>query len=159
MVSDRAILRYAGGWIVVMLGGLLIVAYLQPDDSSLAPNYLIGVWLRSFSNPLQLGLLAAALAVIPHFLWTRSRAGPKGFADGYDAFGSWGQTILTSLGFLGTVVGVSLAVAGLEQAMRDQETEPLIRGLSTAFDTTFLGLTGAIQLMFLRQIARREAAE
>jgi hypothetical protein len=37
--------------------------------------------------------------------------------------------------------------------MIEQEPVPLIRGLSTAFDTTFLGLSGAILLLLLRRMA------
>ncbi len=70
----------------------------------------------------------------------------------YDHFAAWGQTVLTSLGFLGTVIGVSLAVGGLRDAMLEQDPTSLIVGLSTAFDTTFLGLVGAIQYLVLRQL-------
>lgn len=152
-MSDRSLLRYAGAWLLVAIGALLIVIELRTAPQGIPEGYLLGVWSRSFDNPLQFGLLAAALAIIPHFLWSLSRRTGSGFADAYDAFAAWGQTILTSLGFLGTVIGVSMAVSGLEQAMMEQEPVPLIRGLSTAFDTTFLGLSGAILLLLLRRIA------
>ncbi len=152
-MSDRTLLRYAAAWLLVSVGALGLVAALRSADAAAPDSYILGVWTRSFENPLQLGLLAAALAIIPHFIWSRPRKSGPGFADAYDAFASWGQAILTSLGFLGTVIGVSMAVAGLEQAMMEQEPVPLIRGLSTAFDTTFLGLTGAILLLLLRRMA------
>lgn len=153
-MSDRMLLKYAAGWLMVAVGGLLIAAALRPDATSAPGSYIAGVWARSFENPLQLGLLAATLAIIPHFIWSLRRGSDSGFAEAYDGFAAWGQAILTSLGFLGTVIGVSMAVAGLEQAMVEQEPVPLIRGLSTAFDTTFLGLSGAILFLILRRMAK-----
>jgi len=153
-MSDHTLLRYAGAWLLVAMGTLFIAARLRPEVPAVPDNYILGVWTRSFENPLQLGLLAATLAIIPHFLWSLSRRAGPGFADAYEGFAAWGQAVLTSLGFLGTVIGISLAVAGLEQAMLDQEPAPLIRGLSTAFDTTFLGLSGAILLLLLKRMAK-----
>ena len=72
----------------------------------------------------------------------------------YEAFAQWAQTLFTSIGFMGTIIGVSLAVAGLEEAMIDGDPGALIGGLSTAFDTTFLGLFGAVCLMVLRRLSR-----
>lgn len=152
-MSDRTLLKYAGGWLLIAAGALILIAALSPIDEAVPETYLLGVWTRSFENPLQLGLLAAALAIVPHFLWSLARKSSPSFADAYDGFAAWGQAILTSLGFLGTVIGVSMAVAGLEQAMMEQEPVPLIRGLSTAFDTTFLGLSGAILLLLMRRMA------
>ena len=58
------------------------------------------------------------------------------------------------MGFLGTIVGVSLAVSGLPTAMQQDDPSGLISGLSTAFDTTFLGLGAAITVMLLRKLAQ-----
>jgi flagellar motor component MotA len=117
------------------------------------------VWQRSTESLYQAGLLAAVIAIIPHFLWVVLRGDRHRMGDAYDRFAAWGQTVLTSLGFLGTVVGISLAVGGLEAAMREDEPGRLIAGLSTAFDTTFLGLVGAIMLLVLRKLVSLGAVQ
>jgi biopolymer transport protein ExbB/TolQ len=53
------------------------------------------------------------------------------------------------LGFLGTVVGISIAIGGLPTAMQDRNLEGLMGGLRTAFDTTFFGLVGSLLLSLL----------
>ncbi len=145
------------------LGVLLVIAGLAwlfvswqggpPTDVGACEGfpYLQGVWCRSPGNPLQFLLLSAALSVFPHYVWY-CWVGHRGDPAEYDRFAAWGQTVLTSLGFLGTVIGVSLAVGGLRDAMLAQDPTSLIVGLSTAFDTTFLGLVGAIQYLVLRQL-------
>ncbi|MGR3467997.1 MAG: MotA/TolQ/ExbB proton channel family protein [Shimia sp.] len=113
-------------------------------------GYLWGLLSRTLSAPFQLALAAGVLAVPLHVAWvfaTLDHArGP------YDAFAGWAGTVFTSLGFLGTVVGISLAVGGLAEAMEAQAPDALIAGLATAFDTTFLGLSGAIALMAARKL-------
>ena len=54
--------------------------------------------------------------------------------------------VFPAVGFIGTVVGVSLAIGGLEEVMETQETGPLLDGLRIAFDTTFLGLLASVLL-------------
>ena len=54
--------------------------------------------------------------------------------------------VFPAVGFIGTVVGVSLAIGGLNDVLETQETGPLIEGLRIAFDTTFLGLLASVIL-------------
>ena len=57
--------------------------------------------------------------------------------------------LFPGLGFLGTVVGVSIAIGGLEPMMSGGSSEQLLGGLRTAFDTTFMGLVAALCLGIL----------
>lgn len=58
-------------------------------------------------------------------------------------------TLFPGLGFLGTVIGVSIAIGGLEDVMSGQPPTELIAGLRTAFDTTFIGLISSLILSIL----------
>jgi hypothetical protein len=130
-------------------GYLSELAVLQPQT----PSYLAAVLGRSLDNLYQLLLLSGWLAVFPHFLLLL-KLDRKGLTvTAYARFAVWAQTLFTSLGFIGTIVGVSQAVSGLEGAMRNNDPGLLIAGLSTAFDTTFLGLGAAVTLMVLRKLA------
>lgn len=117
-----------------------------------ARTYLVGVFNRSLAGPYQLVLLAGLIAVPLHLTWVRFTNWTDQGRAAYDSFAAWGQTLFTSLGFLGTIMGVSMAVAGLEVAMSQGEPAGLICGLSTAFDTTFLGLTASIMLLLARRM-------
>ena len=155
--AERLVLRDALGWLLLSAGGVAIAAQFAPGGPeatgmSEPDGYLAGVWARSFADPYQAGMLAAVFAVPLHFAWTALRRRGPAVGAAYDRFGAWGQTALTSLGFLGTVIGVSMAVAGLETALLEEDPGRLIAGLSTAFDTTFLGLVGALLLMTLRKV-------
>ena len=156
-MTYKTVYRNFFAWVILVLGVLLIfrqfsgVLFFSVDSDDV--GYLRGVIERSFGNYYQLFLLAGALALLPHFAWTMRMASNEAAMPAYDQFGTWGQSLFTSLGFLGTIVGVSLAVAGLEDAVVNQSPGTLIGGLSTAFDTTFLGLTGAIQLLIFRKIS------
>ena len=57
-------------------------------------------------------------------------------------------TLFPAVGFLGTVVGVTIALGGLQQVMASAKggAGRLLDGLMTAFDTTFLGLLAALVL-------------
>ena len=63
------------------------------------------------------------------------------------------------LGFLGTVIGITLALGDLSPAALvntpDQAMEGLLAGLSVAFDTTALALSLAIVLMFAQFLTNR----
>ena len=65
----------------------------------------------------------------------------------YDA-----AAIFPGLGFLGTVVGVSIAIGGLDMVVDTGDTEDLISGLRSAFDTTFFGLTFSVALSILASL-------
>jgi hypothetical protein len=144
------------GWFLLCCGAVwLAVLWGVPDAAGAGDgevSYLAGVWQRSLVSVFQGALMAAVFAVPFHALWTWGIR--KNAADSYDRFGGWAQTLFTSLGFMGTIIGVSLAVAGLEDAMQAGNPSGLIAGLSAAFDTTFLGLTGAVSLMLSRKLAR-----
>lgn len=154
--SEGAVSRDALAWLI-LCGGLIwlaIVLDLVPDSAPTEhDSYLYAVLVRSFDNGFQAVMLAGLAAVPLHAIWTFTRSGPAA-VNGYDKFGLWAQTIFTAMGFLGTIIGVSIAVAGLKQAMIDEDPAMLIGGLSTAFDTTFLGLSGALALMILRKVIR-----
>jgi len=154
--SESIIARDALGWLI-LCGGLIWLAVALGLVPVGAPgedaSYLYAVLVRSFGNGLQAAILAGLAAVPMHAIWTFSRSGPAA-VEGYDKFGLWAQTMFTAVGFMGTIIGVSIAVAGLKQAMVDKDPATLIGGLSTAFDTTFLGLSGAVLLMIIRKVTR-----
>lgn len=62
--------------------------------------------------------------------------------------------IFPGLGFLGTVVGVSIAIGGLDTVVETGNTDDLMLGLRSAFDTTFFGLTVSIVLSVLMTLIR-----
>jgi biopolymer transport protein ExbB/TolQ len=59
------------------------------------------------------------------------------------------------LGFLGTVIGITLAIAKLSGESMDQQLPAVISGLSVAFDTTALALSLSIALLFLKFVVER----
>lgn len=154
---SEARLAGAGLGALLVAGGALGVALVLgliaglPADQTAGMGYLPGLLARSLAAPYQFALLAGLCAVPLHALFVALRHG-TGAAVAYDTFGLWAQTLFTSLGFLGTIIGISRAVAGLAPAMAAGEPGDLIAGLSTAFDTTFLGLTAAILLLLFRKL-------
>ena len=144
-----------------VLGGTLIFLIsfgcISADvDANAEAGYLRNVYARSLLNPFQGGLFVGVLAVPLHAVLIFVVAGRRGRAlvSAYDRFSQWAQVLFTSLGFMGTIIGISLAVSGLRDAMTAGEPGALIQGLSTAFDTTFLGLSGAVLLMVVRKLAQ-----
>ncbi|MEQ8838136.1 MAG: MotA/TolQ/ExbB proton channel family protein, partial [Lacipirellulaceae bacterium] len=59
------------------------------------------------------------------------------------------------LGFLGTVIGITLAIAKLSGSEMEQSLPVVIAGLSVAFDTTALALTLSMILLFAKFIVER----
>ena len=57
--------------------------------------------------------------------------------------------LFPAIGFIGTVVGVSLAIGGLGDVLGSGETAPLLEGLRIAFDTTLIGLVASVVLTVL----------
>jgi biopolymer transport protein ExbB/TolQ len=71
--------------------------------------------------------------------------------------------VLPMLGFLGTVLGISVSVGGFSGLLSDVKDLTKVKtgltqvtsGLSTAFDTTLLGIVCAVACMVLMSIAER----
>ena len=59
------------------------------------------------------------------------------------------------LGFLGTVIGITGAIAGVDPATLEQSLSEVTGGLSTAFDTTALALFLTMVLMFSAYVVER----
>ncbi|MBB95900.1 MAG: hypothetical protein CML68_15065 [Rhodobacteraceae bacterium] len=154
-VAGLGALLIAGGALGVLLV-LGIVSGARAADTT-GMGYLSGLLARSLAAPYAFVLLAGLVAVPVQALWVALRHGTAA-ARAYDGFAAWAQTLFTSLGFLGTIIGISGAVAGLGPAMAAGEPDALIAGLSTAFDTTFLGLTAAILLLVFRKLFMLGAA-
>ena len=156
-MRQSRIFFHAVAWTVMAVGALLLLAQYFDVDSNHCDSlregehYLLGVFRRSLCGSYQMFMLGAWLAMLPHFfvlvVFFRSEQLP----GDYDEFGKWSQTAFTSLGFLGTIVGISLAVAGLRTAMAADDPHALITGLSTAFDTTFLGLGASVTILLCRK--------
>lgn len=153
-LSEQRIVRGAFGWFLVCAaaGGIGLAAYPDMIAAVSGKSYLSGVLSRSLEKPAQGLLLAGFVALIPHTIWVMCRKVDLTTASAYESFGFWAQTLFTALGFMGTIVGVSLAIAGLEAAMAANDPAALITGLSTAFDTTFIGLVSAVLLMATRKV-------
>lgn len=154
--AERRVLRHALAWFIVVFGLLLagrevvttdLLPAADPDE-----GYLSAVLRRAMGDLYRLALLAGWGALVPHALILTIAWRNEATRAGYASFAAWVQVLFTSLGFLGTIVGVSLAVAGLPTAMQADDPAALITGLSTAFDTTFLGLGAAITVMLLRKL-------
>lgn len=157
--SERTVLLWFVALVLAVFGALLLLRGqgLLPEDP-FGTGYLAGVIQRSILHPFQLSLVAGFIAVVLHLIAMLLLLSRGISAEGYEKLGPWLQVFFTSLGFLGTVVGVSLAVAGLPQAMNDNDPTELIIGLSAAFDTTFIGLSASVLVMIGRQILRFAAA-
>lgn len=70
--------------------------------------------------------------------------------------------VLPLLGFIGTVIGITQAIGGLEQSVGTSEIAgdglgSVLGGLSFAFDTTFVGLVLVIPVMLLLLTLRTRA--
>ncbi|WP_394689655.1 MotA/TolQ/ExbB proton channel family protein [Hoeflea sp.] len=129
------------------------------DEIGTKNNYLLAVLDRTFASPFQLALAIGWLALVPHARhWLTLRVS-RPELDAYSRFAGWAQPLFTALGIIGTIIGVSIAVSGPGQAMKNNEPDILIAGLSVAFDTTFIGLGAALTLMLLRQISEVRLVE
>lgn len=67
-------------------------------------------------------------------------------------FLTWGIPIL---GFLGTVVGITKAIAGVSPESLEQDMQGLTGGLAEAFDSTALGLSLTMVAMFFTYLVER----
>ncbi|KAA5598226.1 MotA/TolQ/ExbB proton channel family protein [Blastochloris sulfoviridis] len=154
--TERTIAATAVGWFLVVGASYLLALTIAPamPDLLTGDDYLSAMLKRSIFSLFQAPMLVGWIALVPHAAWLAARHPTRETAIAYDTFGAWAQTLFTSFGFMGTVVGISVAVAGLRQAMDAGDPSALIGGLYTAFDTTFLGLSGALTIMFFRKAAR-----
>ena len=59
------------------------------------------------------------------------------------------------MGFLGTVIGITMAIAKLSAGAMEKSLEEVIQGLSVAFDTTALALSLSIVLLFAKFLVER----
>lgn len=59
------------------------------------------------------------------------------------------------MGFLGTVIGITMAIAKLSASSMEKSLEEVIQGLSVAFDTTALALSLSIVLLFAKFLVER----
>lgn len=158
LTESRITLVAAGLFFLVAAACFLTTALFPGIEHSLSDeSYLTGVLSRSLEKPAQGLLLAGFLALIPHSLWVLWHHPDQTTAAAYDSFGIWAQTLFSALGFMGTIIGVSLAVGGLDEAMKKSDPATLIAGLSTAFDTTFIGLFAAILVMGVRKVVTLRA--
>jgi biopolymer transport protein ExbB/TolQ len=65
--------------------------------------------------------------------------------------------LLPSLGFLGTVAGIAAALVVMKSGTGKVQMDAIVSNLSTAFNTTILGLLESMLLVFLMgQVQRRE---
>jgi len=60
------------------------------------------------------------------------------------------------LGFLGTVMGLTMAIANLDIQVLEQSTLEVVGGLAVAFDTTALALALSLLLMFAQFLTDRQ---
>lgn len=101
-------------------------------------------------------------AAVPRFLSGRARTGGTGYLHITASWGAdtllgplrLGVTLFPMLGFIGTVVGLSEAIRNLPAAVKDQDQlQPVLDDLYVAFDTTFLGLVGALVCLIAVRLA------
>lgn len=78
---------------------------------------------------------------------------------GVSWYGTWLGRQLTTLGFVGTVVGLVIALAGVDPSRAGDLSAvkamaaSLVAGMGTAFHTTLVGALGALWLAFCDRVA------
>lgn len=160
------VFEFAGEW----LGELLIRTASDPVRLALviwlAATFLYGLmqWVISFWDQRLAGRPDAGFAGLGRLCrWLGGRRMLGEVVLYLDAVAHYGGVRMLSplrfgfsafpmVGFLGTIVGLSGAIARLPDAVADKELlGPVLDELFVAFDTTFLGLLGAIIcLVFVR---------
>lgn len=149
------------------------VYILIPGDHYLA-GILTRLWegyLYGFITAAFLGCLTYALFLYffilrlykkkPYFFHTATGI-PRDFScdgfiteGGYDLSVSPIQTaaaLFPGLGFLGTVIGISTAIGGVEDVLNGGSPTSLLSGLHVAFDTTFIGLVASLSLALINML-------
>lgn len=95
-------------------------------------------WLAHFPAEDITGLfLRAVLVVLAVSLW-------QGYRGKHSQFLEYAPTLMTSLGILGTFVGVVIGLLHFDTAKIDQSIPALLEGLKTAFLTSIFGMTAAM---------------
>ncbi len=96
---------------------------------------------------------------VQQYLASQAQLDASGVESGYTLLRSfiWCNPIL---GFIGTVVGISVAVRGLSGAFSQEGDlasglQTVTMGLSTAFDTTLIGLVMTVLLLFPTEALRK----
>lgn len=63
--------------------------------------------------------------------------------------------LIPTMGFIGTVVGISLSLKGLGTNSTQIDMEPIVAGLAISFNTTIIALIESAILMFLLNVTQR----
>jgi hypothetical protein len=63
--------------------------------------------------------------------------------------------LIPTMGFIGTVVGISLSLKGLQLSSGRIDLGPIVAGLAISFNTTILALMESALLMFLLNVTQR----
>ncbi len=129
---------------------LIEFALLLSFVALMATLYILGYLDRILGNPLTLwffGIIMAVVILVEGFALA-------GF-DADDHFWSW---LTTGLGMLGTVLGFSMALAGIEvEALHDPSTLSaeigrFLKTVSFAIDTTMIGLSAAMVMEAMNKV-------
>jgi len=117
----------------------------------LTASLIFGAWHLGYVEDLYLDDRTYITYLIT-FLWLTGIALALRYKEGWTKHIS---NALPGLGLLGTLIGIKLAVAGAEEAafnLRDL-------GVSSAINTTILGLLGNMYLRTFMRLLRRERSE
>lgn len=100
-------------------------------------------WLTHASADDVTGLfLRATLVVLVVSLW-------QGYKGRHSQFLEYAPTLMTSLGILGTFVGVVIGLLHFDTSKIDESIPALLEGLKTAFLTSIFGMTAAMMFNVL----------
>ena len=109
-------------------------------------------WISTLASPLNIVFLAFQL-----FVFTRAVL-PAGPGDaGQRRRQSQAPDTLTSLGILGTFVGILVGLLGFDVSNIEASVPRLLKGMTTAFFTSVVGLTFAIVLRALYRLPKYQA--
>lgn len=147
LIGNTMRLAFLLGIVTAVLYGLLQLLGVGADRA----------WVEAGPGTRRTGLIRAVHALSGR----RCGSDRSGFLSASADWGSdtllsplrLGVTLFPMLGFLGTIVGLSGAIADLPEAVRDKDRlDPVLRNLYVAFDTTFMGLLGAILCLVLARL-------
>jgi len=133
--------RSALPWAIFPLGAALVLVIVLAWPGG-PPQMLV----RSFAHRVLLVLTGAILAAL---LMGFSR--PDGLSGKDTGFVRALMGLLPLLGFTGTILGIMQALSALPAVFEGEGPAglaPVLAGLATAFETTLIGLVGAISASF-----------